>query len=125
MHTLILLLRQYQKVKLTAYKDIDRVIHAVERYKRPGYIELPSDMVNVVRSHKHRDLSLAELTDTAVLQECIAEATMMLNQSRRPVILAGVEIHRFDYWFFRFKSPFEHPVTCTYFHISTCSIIYI
>jgi indolepyruvate decarboxylase len=33
----------------TAYKEIDRVIHAVERYKRPGYIELPSDMVNVVR----------------------------------------------------------------------------
>lgn len=78
-----------------AYKDIDRVIHAVERYKRPGYVELPSDMVNVVQSHKHRDQSLAELTDTAALQECIAEAAMMLNQSRRPVILAGVEIHRF------------------------------
>ena len=71
------------------------MIHAVERYKRPGYVELPSDMVNVVQSHKHRDQSLAELTDTAALQECIAEAAMMLNQSRRPVILAGVEIHRF------------------------------
>ncbi|MCP4263466.1 MAG: alpha-keto acid decarboxylase family protein [Planctomycetes bacterium] len=79
----------------TAYKEIDRVIHAVERYKRPGYIELPSDMVNVVQPHKHCNQNLAELTDTAVLQECIAEATTMLNQSKCPVILAGVEVHRF------------------------------
>ena len=79
----------------TAYHEIDRVIHTVERYKRPGYIELPSDMVDVVRTHKHSDKSLDELTDTAALQECIAEAAAMLNQSRRPVILAGVEVHRF------------------------------
>jgi indolepyruvate decarboxylase len=79
----------------TAYNEIDRVIHTVERYKRPGYIELPSDMVNVVQSHKHRNQTLAELTDTAALRECIAEAATMLNQSRRPVILAGVEVHRF------------------------------
>jgi indolepyruvate decarboxylase len=79
----------------TAYKEIDRVVHAVERYKRPGYIELPSDMVNVVQSHNHRDQSLVELTDTAALQECIAEAATMLNQSRCPVIIAGVEVHRF------------------------------
>ena len=79
----------------TAYNEIDRVIHTVERYKRPGYIELPSDMVNVVQSHKHRNQSLGELTDTAALQECIAEATTMLNKSQRPVILAGVEVHRF------------------------------
>ncbi|MHC4352471.1 MAG: alpha-keto acid decarboxylase family protein [Planctomycetota bacterium] len=79
----------------TAYHEIDRVIHLVERYKRPGYIELPSDMVNVVRVHKHRDQNLAELTDADALQECIAEAAMMIKRSRRPVILAGVEIHRF------------------------------
>ncbi len=32
----------------TAYHEIDRVLQAVERYKRPGYIELPRDMVDVV-----------------------------------------------------------------------------
>lgn len=79
----------------TAYHEIDRVIHLVERYKRPGYIELPSDMVNVVRAHRHCDQSLAELTDADVLQECITEAVTLLKQSKRPVILAGVEIHRF------------------------------
>ncbi|MHC4703832.1 MAG: alpha-keto acid decarboxylase family protein, partial [Planctomycetota bacterium] len=79
----------------TAYHEIDRVIHLVERYKRPGYIELPSDMVNVVRTHKHRDQSLTELTDTDALRECIDEAATMINRSRCPVILAGVEVHRF------------------------------
>jgi len=80
---------------VTAYDEIDRVIHAVERYKRPGYIELPRDMMDVAHPHEHRDRDIAELTDFAVLRECIAEATMMLNRSQRPVILAGVEIHRF------------------------------
>jgi len=80
---------------VTAYHEIDRVIHAVERYKRPGYIELPRDMLDVVHPHVHRDRSLQEETDAAALAECIAEATAMLNESRHPVILAGVEVHRF------------------------------
>jgi indolepyruvate decarboxylase len=79
----------------TAYWEIDRVIHAVERYKRPGYIELPADMVDVTRRHEHRDQSLEEITDTMALAESIAEATEMLNRARRPAILAGVEVHRF------------------------------
>jgi len=78
-----------------AYDEIDRVIHAVERYKRPGYIELPLDMVGVTGRHEHRDESLAELTDAEALHECIAEATSMLNRARRPAILAGVEVQRF------------------------------
>ena len=80
---------------LTAYREIDRVLHTVERYKRPGYIELPRDMVDVVRPHRTRMPSLAELTDEAALAECIAEAAKILNRSKRPVILAGVEVHRF------------------------------
>jgi len=29
------------------------------------------------------------------LQEALAEATAMINSSKQPVIIAGVEIHRF------------------------------
>ncbi len=79
----------------TAYWEIDRVIHTVERYKRPGYIELPADMVDVTMRHEHRDQSLEEMTDAEALEECIAEVTKMLNQAKRPAILAGVEMHRF------------------------------
>jgi len=80
---------------LTAYHEIDRVLHAVDRYKRPGYVELPRDMVDVARAHRPRTPTISELTDEAALAECIAEAVEMLNASKRPVILAGVEVHRF------------------------------
>ena len=79
----------------TAYDEIDRVLHAVERWKRPGYIELPSDMVHVTHAHEHRDRSLEEMTDHAALTECMAEVTETVNRARRPVILADVEVHRF------------------------------
>jgi indolepyruvate decarboxylase len=79
----------------TAYGEIDRVIHAVERYKRPGYIELPRDLVDVTHPHRHRDYSLDELTDAEALDEAVSEAARMLNGAERPVILADVEVHRF------------------------------
>jgi len=80
---------------LTAYREIDRVLHAVERYKRPGYIELPRDVVDLVRPHRRRVPTVEELTDDDALAECIAETAAMLDASRKPVILAGVEVHRF------------------------------
>ena len=80
---------------LTAYDEIDRVIDTVKRYKRPGYIELPRDMVDVTHTHEHRQRQRTQATDEAALQECIDEAATMLGCSKRPVILAGVEIHRF------------------------------
>jgi indolepyruvate decarboxylase len=79
----------------TAYDEIDRVIHAVERYKRPGYIELPRDLVREAHRHQHRDQTLEELTDEDALAECMAEVVAMLDEAERPVILAGEEVHRF------------------------------
>ncbi len=80
---------------VTAYHEIDRVLQAVERYKRPGYIELPRDMVDVVRPHRPRPAAAADAADAAALDECLGESLEMLNGSRQPVILAGVEVHRF------------------------------
>lgn len=80
---------------LTAYHEIDRVLQAVDRYKRPGFIELPRDMVDVTRPHRCHTATLAELTDKEALGEFTAEAVSMLNSSKRPVIIAGVEVHRF------------------------------
>ncbi len=80
---------------LTAYDEIDRVLHAVERWKRPGYIEIPRDRVSVTHAHEHRDRSLEEMTDAGALAECMAEVTAMVNRAKRPVILADVELHRF------------------------------
>lgn len=80
---------------LTAYHEIDRVLKAVERYKRPGYIELPRDMVDVVRPHRSQASAASEATDEDAFRECLAETVGMLNAAKRPVILAGVEMHRF------------------------------
>lgn len=80
---------------VTAYHEIDRVLQAVERYKRPGYLELPRDMVDVVHPHRPRPAAAGDPADAAALAECLEESLAMLNASRQPVILAGVEVHRF------------------------------
>ena len=81
--------------KWTAEEEIDRVLDTVERYKRPGYIEIPRDMVDVAHPHRPRRKTIEELTDVDALGECMAEATAMIDAAKRPVILAGVEVHRF------------------------------
>lgn len=79
----------------TAFQEIDRVLHAALRYKRPVYIELPRDMVSVPGLAHHRPPVLHETSNPKVLRAALAEATEMINAAKQPVILADVEIHRF------------------------------
>ena len=90
----------------TAAKDIDRVLSSATRYKRPVYIELPRDKVSIpIYQEQYLDPSTtysktAKIeegyeTDMDSMQEALAEATAMINSSKQPVIIAGVEIHRF------------------------------
>ncbi len=80
---------------LTAFANIDRVLDACYRFKRPVYIELPRDMVDVVPSvvHSYRRPTLS--FDNLVLEEAAKEAVEKLNNAKKPLIIAGVEIHRF------------------------------
>ncbi len=79
----------------TALQEIDRVLEAVIRYRRPGYIELPRDMVGVVPEGLYAPVRAEPTSDVDALAEAVAEAVRRISQSTRPVILAGVEIHRF------------------------------
>ena len=94
----------------TASKDIDRVLSSAIRYKRPVYIELPRDRVSTpipIYQEQHEDSSEysktiktregeeQENTDMDSMQEALAEAIEMINSSKQPVIISGVEIHRF------------------------------
>src|SRR2546423_1938817 len=79
----------------TAFQEIDRVLHAALRYKRPVYIELPRDRVFVAGSPYHKPAELHETSDPKALRAALAEATQMINRARQPVILADVEVHRF------------------------------
>jgi len=80
---------------LTAFREIDRVLFACVRYKRPVYIELPRDVIEALPLYKHCPFSEKPRSDPKAMEEAVAEALAMLRQSSRPVILAGVEVHRF------------------------------
>lgn len=91
----------------TAAQDIDRVLSSATRYKRPVYIELPRDKVSepisipssstsaIYSKSKRVKQEVRYESDMDSLQEALAEATEMINSSKQPVIIAGVELHRF------------------------------
>src|SRR5580658_3399373 len=79
----------------TALQEIDRVLHAALRYKRPVYIELPRDMLKAQGIPHHKPADFHETSDPVTLRESLAEAADLLNRAKQPVILADVEVHRF------------------------------
>ena len=80
---------------LTALSEIDRVLEAAGRYKRPVYLELPRDQVHVRPAGPHRLPAGLPPSDPDALREAVDEAAAMLTAALRPMILADVEIHRF------------------------------
>lgn len=80
---------------VSAFREIDRVLDAVVRFKRPGYIELPRDMVNVIPHISHVFPSQENTSDPQALSEAVGEAAQLIQNAEKPVILAGVELHRF------------------------------
>ncbi len=79
----------------TALREIDRVLNAALRFKRPVYIELPRDMVSMPGVSYHTPLENNEKSNSKALREALGEAAGMINGARKPVILADVEIQRF------------------------------
>jgi indolepyruvate decarboxylase len=79
----------------TAFRQIDRVLDAVVRFKRPGYIEIPRDMVRVVPVEQSLETAKPQGSDRAALAEAVSEAAARISASHSPVIIADVEIHRF------------------------------
>jgi len=78
-----------------AFREIDRVLDTVVRYKRPGYIEIPRDLVEVVPQIVHTYHHEGPELEPEVADEAVEEASQLLAKAQRPVIIAGVEIHRF------------------------------
>jgi indolepyruvate decarboxylase len=78
-----------------AFREIDRVLDTVVRYKRPGFIELPRDQVEVVPAIVHTYHHAATECDDLCAEEAVEETAQLLAKAKRPVIVAGIEIHRF------------------------------
>jgi len=79
----------------TAASEIDRVLNSALRYKRPVYIELPRDIVALPIKPYRAPRRETEGSEAETLKEALAEATAIINKSKKPVIIAGIEIHRF------------------------------
>ncbi len=99
----------------TAMSEIDRVIHAVEQNKLPGYIEIPRDIVNKVidPTYVHKDIKTE--SDRDILAEALGESVSMINSAKQPVLLAGIELHRFGLLapFVELVEKFNIPFTST------------
>lgn len=81
----------------TAFNEIDRVLDAVYRQKRPGYIELPRDMVSIQGQVYQRPSTVGHRSAPETLNAALANAIGFINQSENPIILAGADLHRFGY----------------------------
>ncbi len=77
----------------TAPAEIDRVLHACLRYKKPVYLEFPRDVVEApVPAEEHRFPSNPK-SDPEALQEALDETINILSNSRKPIIWVGHEAH--------------------------------
>src|SRR5579885_3310187 len=84
----------------SAAHDLHEVTRAIWAEQRPGYIEIHRDMVD-------REIEVPEEliawdghfqfhpSDAHKVEEAARETAAMFNGARRPVMIAGIEIHRF------------------------------
>lgn len=78
----------------TAADEIIRVVEEVQAQCRPGYIEIPYDIVDMpVKPPSRRNKELPT-SDRDNLEACLKEAAERLNAAKQPVIVADVELHR-------------------------------
>src|SRR5260370_1890041 len=85
----------------TAAQDLHAVVRAVWAEQRPGYVEIHRDMVDreievpdeIIEWDGH--LHFHE-SDSSKLEEAARETAAMFNESRKPVLIAAIEIHRYN-----------------------------
>ena len=77
-----------------AFRQIDHALRIAREQSRPVYLELPRDRV----SSAGMVLPTIEInpvaSDPETLDEAVTETQQRLQQATRPVIVAGVELHR-------------------------------
>ncbi len=81
----------------TAPHQIDQVLEKVWSKKKPGYLEIPRDLIGREIDSGPDPDSFCEYhsSEEETLKEAILETVALINKAKRPIILAGVELHRF------------------------------
>jgi TPP-dependent 2-oxoacid decarboxylase len=84
----------------TAAQDIHDVVRTIWAEQRPGYVEIHRDMVD-------REIEIPDEliewdgvlhfhdSDMRKVEEAARETAAMFNESKRPILIAGIEIHRY------------------------------
>lgn len=99
----------------TAAQEIIRVVDAVLEQCRPGYIEIPYDVVDMPIKLPRIENKPAAVSDPENLEAMLEDATAMINNATQPVIIADVELHRHGLTdlALAFASKFNIPVAST------------
>lgn len=78
-----------------AAEEIMRVVDTVIAECRPGYIEVPYDVVDMpIKLPQGRRKAVKAYSDVEALDACMKDVVQFINGSKQPVIVAGVELHR-------------------------------
>lgn len=86
-----------------AASEIVRCVEACLKHKRPVYIEVPHDMVDRMITTIQPEETPVPESDPRTLHAAIEETITMLGHAKKPVLLAGVELHRFGLTDFAIK----------------------
>lgn len=78
-----------------AAAEIVRCVEACLRHKRPVYIEVPHDMVDRMIPTEQIPAPEKPQSDPDALKEALYETLQLIRGAKKPVILAGVELHRY------------------------------
>ena len=80
----------------TAATHISRAIDVALKAKRPVYLEVPRDMVTEAIDPPLDGARVEMPTDEGAVNEAVAEIASRLRAAVRPVLIVGVEVHRFQ-----------------------------
>ncbi len=83
-----------------AAQDLHDVVRAIWAEQRPGYIEIHRDMVDRLIEVPHDIIQWEghlnfQPSDSSKVEAAAHETAQMFNHSRKPVLIAGIEIHRY------------------------------
>ncbi len=100
----------------TAAAEIMRVIRTMQEQSRPGYIEMPFDVVDMpIGTIPTLPAPKPAVSNPDNLAAMLEDAVTAINKAKQPVIIADIELHRFglDDLALALASKFNIPVAST------------
>jgi indolepyruvate decarboxylase len=79
-----------------AASQILRALDVALKFRRPVYLEVPRDMVFAEIAPPEAGARVEMTTDEGAVAEATREIAGRLNAAERPVLIVGVEVHRFQ-----------------------------